>query len=162
MTPPLELAWRALTTAVGLYGRNFGTFTALCLVPAAARFAAFAGVSWRSGAIFGIVELVVAGFRIALLFAALRSVWPQGLDGLKQSLSQGSLFCRFSWQEVVWQGLLIALVDLALNLGAGWLGRISAQDPALQTANEFVIKNLFIIPFTTLYLLVAVKVTLRL
>ncbi len=34
--------------------------------------------------------------------------------------------------------------------------------PRLQTANEFVIKNLFIIPFTTLYLLVAVKVTLRL
>lgn len=160
--PPHELAWRAFTTALGLYGRHFGLLTALSFFPAAARLAYFLGVSWMSGAVSGLVELVVAGFRIALLLAAVRAVWPQGLAGLQNALKQGTLFSRLSWPEIGWQVLIFALVIAALNLSAGWLANIGSTDPRFETASLFGLKNLFIIPFATLYLLVAAKVTLRL
>lgn len=158
---PRELAWRALKTALGLYGRNFGTFTALALFPAAARLAYFLEATWMSGAVSGLIELLVAGCRIALLFAALRVVWPQGFGSLRGSLAQGTLLSRVTWREIGWQILVFAIVIYALNLGAGWLSKAASRSPELQTANLFVLKNLFIIPFATLYLLVFARVVLR-
>lgn len=156
-----ERAWRGLKTALGLYGRNFGIFTALALFPAITRLAYFLDAPWMTGAVSGLVELLVAGCRIALLFVALRAAWPQDLAALKGALTQAPILSRISWQEFGWQILIFVLVIYGLNLGAGWLARVSSSSPELQTANLFVLKNLFIIPFETLYLLVAARMVLR-
>ena len=159
---PFEAAWRTLTATFGLYGRKFGTFTALSLFPATARVAYVLKPSWMSGAVSGVVELIVALCRIALVLAALRVAWPHDLAGVQASLTQGRPFSRVSWLEVVWQVLMFSTVIYALNAGADWLVRMSVESPDLQPANRFVLKNLFIIPFATLYVLVALRTVLHL
>lgn len=159
---PHELAWQAFTTALGLYGRNFGTLIALSVLPAAARVGYFLNVPWMSGDLSVFIELAVAACRIMLILATLRIVFPQDLTDLQNALSRGALRSRIAWQELAWQLLAFVTVIALLNGGAGWLVATTVGDPRFETANLFALKNLFVTPFATLYLFVAARATLKL
>lgn len=158
---PLPAAVGTLQSALGLYTRHMVLLTALSLVPALARVALFLEAPWMAGPYAGMVELVVGGFRFALLFAAFRLVWPQGLAGIQAVTAGGALLSRISWPAVVWQVLLLALVPLVLNLAASLLGGLVSGDPREQNAILFALKNLFVIPFWMVHLLVAIRTTLQ-
>lgn len=158
---PLHSAARALHSALSLYGRYIVLLTAVSLLPALARVGLFLEVPWISGPFSGVVELIVGGFRFLLLIASFRLVWPQGLAGIQEGTQRWAHLSHVSWPEVVWQVLLLALVPLVLNSVAGLLGGLVATDPRGQTAALFALKNLFIIPFWMIHLLVAIRTTLQ-
>lgn len=158
---PFHAAARTLQAALGLYGRSIVLLTALALLPALARVALFLEAPWMSGALSGLVELIVGGFRLALMFVAFRLVWPQGLTAIQGGAAGSSLFSRVSWPEIAWQALLLALVPLLLNAVAGLVAGAVTSDPRGQTATLFALKNLFVIPFWMVHLLVAVRTTFQ-
>lgn len=158
---PLSLAARALHAALGLYGRHIVLLTGVSLVPALARVGLFLEVPWMAGPLSGAIELIVGGFRFLLLLASFRLVWPQGLAGIQEGKMRWAHLSQVSWPELVWQVLLLALVPLVLNSVAGLLANLVATDPRGQTAALFALKNLFIIPFWMVHLLVAIRTTLQ-
>jgi len=158
---PLPAAMGTLQAALGLYARHIVLLTALSLPPALARVALFLEAPWMAGPMGGWVELMVGGFRFALLFAAFRLVWPQGLAGLEAGMAGGALLRRIAWPAVAWQVVLLVLVPLILNLAAGLLAGLVTGEPREQNAILFALKNLFVIPFWMVHLLVAIRTAIQ-
>lgn len=156
---PLHVALSTLQQSLFLYGRHIALFTAVSGLPALARIALFLEAPWMSGAVSGIVEGVVGIFRLILFFVAFRLVWTDGFFHLGGALGRAQT--HVSWPLIVWQVALLALVPLVLNYVAGLVGATLSADPRVQTAITYGLKNLLIIPFWMVYLLVAIRKTLQ-
>lgn len=155
------VAVRTLLTALGLYGRHFVLLTAFSLVPALARAALFLEVSWMSGLLSGAAELIVVGFRVTLLFVALGLVWPRSPDHPRRAVPDNRSLSSAQWVTVACQVILLALFSLILNAAVNGVAGIVAADQSVQTALSYALKNLFIIPFWIVHLLVAIRTTLK-
>lgn len=158
--PPIHVALQTLRTALELYARHIVVLTAVSLLPALVRFAMFTGVAWLTGSLSGAVEAVVGVFRFVLLYVAFRLVWPEGFAGLQKDVQDNGRL-RISRAELAWQLVLLAAMPLVLNIVASLAGRAAASEPAVQTALGYALKNLFVIPFWLVHLLIVVRRGLR-
>src|SRR5690606_19200814 len=143
--------------ALGLYARHIVRLTARSLPPALARVALFLEAPWMAGPMGGWVELMVGGFRFALLFAAFRLVWPQGLAGLEAGMAGGALLRRIAWPAVAWQVVLLVLLPLFLNLASVLPTELITGELRQQNAILLALKNLHVIAFWMVHLLVAIR-----
>lgn len=156
----MQPALKSLLTAMKLYGRSFVRLTVLSAVPALVRVVLFLDVPWISDVMAGVLELLVVGFRLAILFVAFRVVWPQDATRPAAPARAGAMH-RLSWPAAVWQVLVLIVAVLLLNLAADGLAGLIADETQVRTAFSYALKNLFIIPFWLVHLLVALRTTVQ-
>lgn len=180
----LSVTRATLGTSLRLYARHFGALTLIALVPAALRIGYFLFASGSPGSAVALVESVVGLFRLLLLFAAFRIVWPGGFAASTRggraekgraagAATRQPALSRPTWQEVACLALATAAFFAVINWLADILGGAIASHFAqgrLEVANlslepslpvheaaRYGLKNLFVIPLWVVHLLVAIR-----
>lgn len=169
---PLHAALQTFRASVRLYVRHFVLLTAISLLPALGRIAFFLTAQHAAAAVVGTLEAVVGFVRVVLFFVIFRLVFPHGWPEsafLPPQRPPERPLQRLAarWPELAWHVVLVLGVFFALNAAAAAVGTAlggaavleapGSDVPARQDAVTFAVKNLVVIPFWLVHMLVTIR-----